>query len=457
MRTSSRRWRGSSARGRTARSAIELAGPRDRARDLDRRRAGSASALITRATAQANFGDYGMCGRTSRRRGAGLTSTTPRRPSRAYVNLGRASCSTSASWPEAIAVAREGLAINERDGDGRRDSGGFALGNLFEAYFFAGPLGRGRGDRDRRARARPTGRRASTTSRSSGSSSPSSAFVRAGRADEAVATARQVGRAREARRRPGRLSVPRDVRLDARAHRARRRGRRARSTSSSPTPGNRRGRDAGLLDGLVSLALERLGRSRGAPRARSTSPQGSRFLGAALPIDAGAASRQAAAILRELGAPQLEAESVARRARRARRGRRRVAALAPRRASCSSSSARARASRARGDEAQFPQRRKLTAVAPRASQSVHPPVDDGARVEPLARSMLARDRRPRPRVADRDDRPVAREVRAARAHQAVRDVPAAGDVALVALVVLAHVDDRRARRRSGPRARRSST
>ena len=63
------------------------------------------------------------------------------------------------------------------------------------------------------------------------------------------------------------------------------------------------------------------------------------------------------------------------------------------------------------------------------------------RVEAVCSEDARRDGGPRARLADRDDRLVAREVGLAEREQAVRDVAAAGDVAGVALVLLAHVDE----------------
>ena len=76
---------------------------------------------------------------------------------------------------------------------------------------------------------------------------------------------------------------------------------------------------------------------------------------------------------------------------------------------------------------------------------------DRAHVEALALQQRRGDRRSRAALADRDDRPVAlQRAGADLAQQPVRDVRRAGEVALVALGRLAHVDDLHVRaRRAG--------
>ena len=70
-------------------------------------------------------------------------------------------------------------------------------------------------------------------------------------------------------------------------------------------------------------------------------------------------------------------------------------------------------------------------------------VDHRMRVEAVRGEDARRDRRPGPRLADRDERAVTRKVVLAHRQQAVGDVAAAGDVAVGALVLLADVDELR--------------
>ena len=77
---------------------------------------------------------------------------------------------------------------------------------------------------------------------------------------------------------------------------------------------------------------------------------------------------------------------------------------------------------------------------PRARHVDHAAVDDGTGVVAARAQDAGRDRGPGAAFADRHHRSVGGEVGAARRQQPVGDVAAAGDVARVALVLLAHVD-----------------
>ena len=121
--------------GRTERAA-ELA---DRALEVARAvgaEAARASALITKATSRANAGDYENVREDLEEARRLTTEYDPTEVSRAYVNLSSLLLDFG-ELADAIAVAREGLAHNVRAGTAG-GTGGFALGNLCEACFFAG-------------------------------------------------------------------------------------------------------------------------------------------------------------------------------------------------------------------------------------------------------------------------------------------------------------------------------
>ena len=125
--------------GRTERAA-ELA---DRALEVARSvgaEAARASALITKATSRANAGDYENVREDLEEARRLTTEYDPTEVSRAYVNLSSLLLDFG-ELADAIAVAREGLAHNVRAGTAG-GTGGFALGNLCEACFFAGQLDR---------------------------------------------------------------------------------------------------------------------------------------------------------------------------------------------------------------------------------------------------------------------------------------------------------------------------
>ena len=80
----------------------------------------------------------------------------------------------------------------------------------------------------------------------------------------------------------------------------------------------------------------------------------------------------------------------------------------------------------------------------RGDPGVDSAVPDGVGVEAVRCEDARRDRGARAGLADGDDRPVPRKVGLTEREQAVRDVAAPRDVAGVALVLLAHVDELRA-------------
>ena len=87
-----------------------------------------------------------------------------------------------------------------------------------------------------------------------------------------------------------------------------------------------------------------------------------------------------------------------------------------------------------------PQRRNAVSWWPRSCQSSTPPCSTG-RARTPSRGQHARGHAgARAAGADRHHRPAVVELVPERAHEPVRDVPAARDVALVALVLLAHVE-----------------
>ena len=142
----------------------------------------------------------------------------------------------------------------------------------------------------------------------------------------------------------------------------------------------RRARPSAVAPGwwtvAIALTLERLGRS--GALLELPEPGGSRFLVAARAIDAGDAAA-GAEILREIGARPFEAESrvlAARDALAARDGDS-AEAHAQTFARASSTARRSRPPHGARRRSQEPQRRKLTAVAPRASHSVIPPSTTG--------------------------------------------------------------------------------
>ena len=304
MLTSWRRWRGSRCwRGRTERAA-ELA---DRALEVAASvgaEAARASALITKATSRANAGDYENVREDLEEARRLTTEYDPTEVSRAYVNLSSLLLDFG-ELADAIAVAREGLAHNVRAGTAG-GTGGFALGNLCEACFFAGQWEEAEAIANAELdRARKVGGLYYE---------PFFRFilaelglVRSGRVDEAVAAVRlgvELGYSRgddqsvfpslaTAAWTLARTGSKDEARALVDDLLARRRG-------------NRQGVMPGYWMVYVSLACELVGGLRGA-LASLDERQGPRFLEAALQIDSGRLG-DAAATLRAIGAPELEAE-----------------------------------------------------------------------------------------------------------------------------------------------------
>ncbi len=94
------------------------------------------SALVTRATAQANLGVYTRVREDLEQAGALALEREPGEAGRAQVNLGSV-LSDLGDLDGALAAAHEAIAINERLG-WLEGSGGFALGNLVEVTFLRG-------------------------------------------------------------------------------------------------------------------------------------------------------------------------------------------------------------------------------------------------------------------------------------------------------------------------------
>ena len=284
--------------------AIELAG---RAMELATSigvEAVRVGALITRATAKANFADYRHVREDLEEAAELALASDPSEAGRAYVNLGSVLLEVG-DVQGAIATARQAIAIGERMGM-IGGSGGFAFGNLVEAQFIAGDWDEAtatsiaeleRADRTGGLYQEPLFRLVLAEL----------AFVRDGRAEEAVETARsQVAAARERNDDQAVFGVCSlcawtfvRAGVDDEA-----------GAMLDELLSRRRNRPWGVAPGwwtvAIALTLERLGRS-GALLALPE-PEGSRFLVAARAIDAGEAAA-GAEILRELGARPFEAES----------------------------------------------------------------------------------------------------------------------------------------------------
>ena len=262
-----------------------------------------ASALITKATSRANAGDYENV-REDLEEARRLTlEYDPSEVSRAYINLSSIVLDFG-DLAGAIAVAREGLAHNVRAGTAG-GTGGFASGNLCEACFLAGEWEEAEAIANAELeRARKVGGLYYE---------PFFRFVlaelglvRSGLADEAAVVARRAvelgySRGDDQAVLPC-LSTSSWV-LARTGHEDEAR------TLLDDFLARRRGNPRGVMPGYwmvyVSLALERVGR-RGALASLDERP-GPRFLEAALEIDSGRFA-EAAATLREIGTPQLEAE-----------------------------------------------------------------------------------------------------------------------------------------------------
>jgi class 3 adenylate cyclase/tetratricopeptide (TPR) repeat protein len=291
--------------GRTER-ATELAG---RAIDVATSvgaEASRASALITQATCRANTGDYENVREDLEEARRVTTEYDPTEVSRAYVNLSSILLDFG-DLADAIAVAREGLAHNVRAGTAG-GTGGFAAGNLCEALFFAGHWEEAEAvaiaELDRALKVgglyyEPFFRLVLAEL----------GLVRFGRVEEAAETARQgvelgysrgddqsvfpsLATAAWTLARTGSVDEARALLDDLLARRRR----------------NRIGVLPGYWTIFASLTAELVGGLRGALASLDES-RGPRFLEAALEVDAGRFAA-AARTLREIGAPQLEAEAL---------------------------------------------------------------------------------------------------------------------------------------------------
>jgi predicted ATPase len=262
------------------------------------------SALITRATAKANFADYEHV-REDLEEAAGLAlASDPSEAGRAYVNLGSV-LNDLGDLTGAIETARKALAISERSGMAG-GAGGFAFGNLVEAQFFAG-------DWDEAAE---TSVAELDRARRSGGLYQEPlfeqvlaelGFVRDGLVDAAVEIARrQVAAARERADDQALFGV---CSLCAWTFVRAGEGDEARGLVDELLS-RRRDRPWGVAPGwwtvVLALTLERLGRA--GAFLELPEPEGSRFLAAAQALDAGDYAT-GADILREIGARPLEAET----------------------------------------------------------------------------------------------------------------------------------------------------
>jgi tetratricopeptide (TPR) repeat protein len=284
--------------------AVELAGRAIELATAIGAEAPRVNALITRATAKANFADYTRVREDLEEASALALETEPEDASRALVNLGSV-LNDLGDLEGAIEAARRALAINERLGMAA-GVGGFALGNLVEAMFFDGEW-----DDAARISVAELER-----ARRTGGLYQEPLFelvlaelglVRDGRVNEAAASARrQVAAAR--------------VRSDDQAvfgvcsHCAWTFLRCGAADEAAALLdellARRRERPWGVAPGwwtvALALTLEQLGRS--GELLELPEPEGSRFLAAARAIDAGSFTA-GAEILREVGARPFEAET----------------------------------------------------------------------------------------------------------------------------------------------------
>jgi tetratricopeptide (TPR) repeat protein len=281
----------------TAARAIELAEALDTPGPL-------ASALITRATARANSGDYAnVIEDLDEARGLTLQHD-PTEVSRAYINLSSIQLDFG-DLAGAMATAREGLAYNERTGTAG-GTGGFVNGNLCETCFLIGAWD------EAAAIAHAQLERAVMVGGLY--YEPFFVFVdaevglvREGRTGEAVVSARRQVELAYAR---GDDQAVMPI-VAAAAWTLARAGRADEASSLlDDLLDRRRANPLGFMPGywllLAALALERVGRA--GELASLDEPPGSRFLEAALGIDSGRFG-DAAEVLREIGSPQLEAEA----------------------------------------------------------------------------------------------------------------------------------------------------
>ena len=284
--------------------AVELAGRAIELATAIGAEAPRVSALITRATAKANFADYTRVREDLEEASALALETEPEDASRALVNLGSV-LNDLGDLEGAIETARRALAINERLGMAA-GVGGFALGNLVEAMFFAGEW-----DDAARVSVAELER-----ARRTGGLYQEPLFelvlaelglVRGGRVDEAAESARRQVAAAHARNDDQALfgvcshCAWTFLRCGAADEAA---------ALLDELLARRRERPWGVAPGwwtvVLALTLEQLGRS--GELLELPEPEGSRFLAAARAIDAGLFAA-GAEILREIGARPFEVET----------------------------------------------------------------------------------------------------------------------------------------------------
>jgi class 3 adenylate cyclase/tetratricopeptide (TPR) repeat protein len=262
------------------------------------------SALITRATAQANLGLYAGVRDDLEEAGGLALERAPAEAGRANVNL----CSILTDFGDldgALAAARDAIALNERLG-WLEGSGGFARGNLVEVTFL-------QGDRDV---AEPTSRAELERARRSGGLYQEPLFeivlselalVRDGRVDEAVQSARRQIAA--ARSRVDDQAVFGVCSLAAWML-ARARAADEADAMVDELLARRRERPTGVAPGFrtvpVALSLERL--DRAGELLALPEHEGPHFLAAARAID-GSDFAAGAEILQKIGARPFEAEA----------------------------------------------------------------------------------------------------------------------------------------------------
>ena len=343
------------------------------------------SAMITRATAKANAGVFDDVREDFGKALALARAHDPTEIARAHINLGSVLLDLG-DIAGAIRAAREGVADCERTGT-MEGSGRFVLGNLAEALFFAGEW----------EEAEEIASAGLEHARRTGGHYHEPMFqqllselalVRDGGSEEAAANAhRQIELARQ--RGDDQVLFPV---LSQAAWTLARTGYDAEAGGLVDDLVHRRkanpkGVMAGYWTLFTALSLERI--RRPGVLARLDERPGSRFLEAALAIE-DRRFADAASILADVGAPLRGRGASARGAACGRRDRARGSngegASPARRAGCQRSVARAgRLARL----SQEPQRRNVTDVAPRASQSSIPPSTTGRASYPFARRMLA--------------------------------------------------------------------
>ena len=266
-----------------------------------------ASALITKATSRANAGDYENV-REDLEEARRLTlEYDPTEVSRAYVNLSSILLDFG-DLAGSMAVAREGLAHNVRAGTAG-GTGGFASGNLCEATFFTGQWDE--------AEAIATAELERARKVGGLYYEPffrfvlaELGFVRSGAAADAVATVRRgvelgYSRGDDQSVYPSLATAAWTLARTGHTDEAR--------ALVDDFLVRRRANPRGVMPGYwmvyFALACESVGGGRSGALASLDERPGPRFLEAALEIDAGR-FEEAAAILREIGAPQFEAEAL---------------------------------------------------------------------------------------------------------------------------------------------------